>query len=160
MIYPKNLLTFVCILICLAGCRNRNPAGFAGDQIAFNKTKAAIGDAFSKGDVTAVLSLHHPDVVKYFGGKNIVTGRSGLKKQLTDLFNYARTEFVENNIESTIYNGDAIIETSIFSMRMIPKNGDSSRIIRGRSMVVYVRYKDSPTGWASLREMVQEAPGN
>jgi len=31
-------------------------------------------------------------------------------------------------------------------------------ISRGRAMVVYVRYKDSPTGWASIREMAQTAP--
>ncbi len=31
-------------------------------------------------------------------------------------------------------------------------------ISRGRAMVVYVRYKDSPTGWASIREMAQAAP--
>src|SRR5450631_3394413 len=99
MISPKNLLTIVCILICLVACRNSNTAGSVEDQIAFSNTKAAIRDAFAKGGVTAVLSLHHPDIVKYFGGKNIVTGRNGLKKQLTDMFNYARTEFVENNIE-------------------------------------------------------------
>jgi hypothetical protein len=71
------------------------------------------------------------------------------------MFSYAKTEFIENKIESTVFNGDAVIETCIFAMRAIPKNGDSTRIYRGRSMVVYVRFKDSPTGWVSLREMTQ-----
>jgi hypothetical protein len=30
-------------------------------------------------------------------------------------------------------------------------------LITGRSMVVYVRYPKSPTGWASIREIVQPA---
>ncbi len=148
------------ILICFFGmtaCSDRNGSGSPEDRESFDKTKALILEGFAKGDVKAVLALHHPDVVKYFGGKNIVTGTEGLRKQLTDLFSYAKTEFVENNIESTVFNGDAVIETSIFAIRSTPKNGDSSRVYRGRSMVVYVRYKDSPTGWASLREMTQGA---
>ena len=100
------------------------------------KTKALILEGFTKGDVKAVLALHHPNVVKYFGGKNIVTGTEGLRKQLTDMFNYAKTEFVENNIESTIFNGDAVIRDEYyFAMKFIPKNGDSTRVFRGRSMV-------------------------
>src|SRR5450432_1751971 len=144
------------LFICLTSCTTPDPAGSQEDRASFNKTKTAIMDGFARGDVEAVLALHHPEVVKYFGGKNIVTGREGLRKQLSNMFNYGKAEFIENDIESTVFNGDAVVETSIFGMRLIPKNGDSSRIFRGRSMVVYVRYKDSPTGWASIREMVQE----
>ena len=150
----KILFVFICFL-GMSACADRNGSGSPEDQETFEKTKALILEGFAKGDVNAVLAMHHPDVVKYFGGKNIVVGSEGLKKQLTDMFSYAKTEFIENNIESTVYNGDAVIETSIFAIRTIPKNGDSARIFRGRSMVVYVRYKDSPTGWASLREMTQ-----
>jgi ketosteroid isomerase-like protein len=145
------------VLFCFLGMSacDHNGSGSPEDRETFNKTKELIQEGFSKGDVKAVLALHHPDVVKYFGGKNIVTGTEGLRKQLTDMFSYGKTEFIENNIESTVFNGDAVVETSIFAMRLIPKNGDSTRVFRGRSMVVYVRYKDSPTGWASLREMTQ-----
>ena len=154
MIPAKILFVLFCFL-GMSACSDRNGSGSPEDRETFDKTKALILEGFTKGDVKAVLALHHPNVVKYFGGKNIVTGTEGLRKQLTDMFNYAKTEFVENNIESTIFNGDAVIETSIFAMKFIPKNGDSARVFRGRSMVVYVRYKDSPTGWASLREMTQ-----
>src|ERR1700754_1214078 len=151
----KNL--FIVIICCfgMSACSDRSVSGSPEERESFDKTKELILEGFSKGDVKAVLALHHPDVVKYFGGKNIVTGIEGLKKQLTDMFSYGKTEFIENNIESTVFNGDAVVETSIFAMRLIPKNGDSARVFRGRSMVVYVRYKDSPTGWASLREMTQ-----
>jgi len=154
MNYAKHLFIIICFL-GMSACSDRNGAGSPEDRETFNKTKELIQEGFAKGDVKAVLALHHPNVVKYFGGKNIVTGTEGLRKQLTDMFSYAKTEFIENNIESTVFNGDAVIETSIFAMRAIPKNGDSARVFRGRSMVVYVRYKDSPTGWASLREMTQ-----
>jgi hypothetical protein len=30
-------------------------------------------------------------------------------------------------------------------------------MFKGRAMVVSVRYKKSPTGWASIREMIQPA---
>jgi ketosteroid isomerase-like protein len=151
----KNLFILICFL-GMSACSDRNGSGSPEDRESFDKTKALILEGFAKGDVKAVLALHHPDVVKYFGGKNIVTGTEGLRKQLTDMFSYAKTEFIENNIESTVFNGDAVIETSIFAIRSIPKNGDSSRVFHGRSMVVYVRFKDSPTAWASLREMTQE----
>ena len=155
-----KIITCFIFLLLLGGCTSHDPAGSADDRSTFLKTKQAILDGFSKGDVAAVLALHHPDVVKYFGGKNVVNGREGLRKQLTDLFNYAKVEFVQNDIESTIFNGNTVIETSIYGIRLFPKNGDSTRVIHGRSMVVYIRYKDSPTDWASLREMTQEAPVN
>jgi ketosteroid isomerase-like protein len=96
------------ILICFLGmsaCADRDGSGSPEDRESFEKTRALVQEGFAKGDVDAVLALHHPDVVKYFGGKNIVTGREGLRKQLTDMFSYAKTEFIENNIESTVFNG-------------------------------------------------------
>jgi ketosteroid isomerase-like protein len=153
----KIIICFSLVFL-LAACTSRSSEGSAGDLHALRETTEAIGKGFAKGDVAAVLALHHPDVVKFFGGKNIVKGREGLKKQLTDLFNYANVEFIQNDIESTKFNGNSVIETSIYGIRLVPKNGVSTSIIHGRSMVVYVRYKDSPTGWASLREMTQDAP--
>ena len=154
-----KIILGISLLFLSGACTNPDKDGSADDFRALRATTEALGKGFAKGDVSAVLALHHPDIVKYFGGKNVVTGREGLKRQLTDLFNYANVEFIQNDIESTIFNGNSVIETSIFGIRLIPKNGDSSNVIHGRSMVVYVRYKDSPTGWASLREMTQEAPG-
>jgi hypothetical protein len=65
---------------------------------------------------------------------------------------------VQNDIESTVFKGNSVIETCLFGIKTIPKNGDSARVFHGRSMVVYVKYKESPTGWASLREMTQDGP--
>ncbi|HSZ34885.1 MAG TPA: nuclear transport factor 2 family protein [Puia sp.] len=154
----KHIFFIVSIVLGLNGCSTNNPNGSSEDQAAFRKTKEAIREGFAKGDVEAVLALHHPDVMKYFGGKNIVSGREGLRKQLTDIFKYAKVEFVQNDVETTVFNGDAVIETCLYGIKTTPKNGDSARIFYGRSMVVYVKYKESPTGWASIREMTQEGP--
>ncbi len=83
-----NPVRIFLILICILGmsaCSDRNGSGSPEDKESFEKTKALILEGFAKGDVKAVLALHHPDVVKYFGGKNIVTGIEGLRKQLTDM---------------------------------------------------------------------------
>ena len=132
--------------------------GTPEDREALKRTTAAIRDAFARGDIDAIVALHHPSVVKYFGGNNVMTGREELRKQLTSWLSKNRVEFVENTVESTVFNGETAIETSIFSIRSIPKDGDSASAVRGRSLVVYIKYPESPTGWASVREIAQEAP--
>jgi len=128
------------------------------DKIGLERTTKAIRDAFARGDVEAIVALHHPDVIKYFGGKNVVTGRAELRKGLIQTFRNVKMEFVANKIESTVFNGSTAIETSIFTFKVTPKGGGKPTISSGRSMVVYVKYKGSPTGWASIREMAQAAP--
>jgi len=136
----------------------RSLTGDSTDRKALQRTTAAIRDAFARGDVDAIVALHHPEVIKYFGGTNVVTGREDLRRQLTGWLSTTRVEFVENTIESTVFNGETAIETSIFSIRGIPKNGGKPSIGRGRAMVVYIKYPGSLTGWVSLREVAQEAP--
>lgn len=142
------------------GCQSPAPSlsGTPADRESLKKTTAAIRDAFARGDIETILALHHPEVVKYFGGKNVMTGREMMRKQLTGWLNANKVEFVENTIESTVSNGETAIETSIFEIRDVPKNGGPASTARGRSMVVYIKYPQSPTGWVSLREMTQEAP--
>ena len=130
----------------------------AEDRASLLKTTAAIRDAFARGDVEAIAALHDPAVVKYFGGANVVVGRESLKKGLGETFKNSRMEFIENQIESTLFHGDTAVETSIFSIRVIFKDGRAPIVSRGRAMVVYVKSISSPTGWASVREMAQAAP--
>lgn len=133
-------------------------SGTPADRESLKRTTAAIRDAFARGDIETILALHHPEVVKYFGGNNVMTGREMMRKQLTGWLRANKVEFVENTVESTVFNGETAIETSIFAIRDVPKNGNSATTARGRSMVVYIKYPQSPTGWVSLREMTQEAP--
>src|ERR1700744_706004 len=152
--------TIICLFAVLfttqiAAAQVQQPAA---DRASLARTTKAIRDAFARGDVEAIVRLHHPDVIKYFGGKNVVNGRAELRKGLIATFRNARMEFAGNTVESTLFNGPTAIETSIFTFRMIPKNGGKPTLSKGRSMVLYVKDKDSPTGWVSIREMAQAAP--
>lgn len=125
---------------------------------SLDSATATIRKAFERGDAEFIARLHSPNIEKYFGGTNVTIGREQLKKNLEDWFKNAKVEFIENTVESTVFNGETAIETVIFAFKTTPKNGGEPTIGRGRSMVVYIRDKDSPTGWLTLREMAQEAP--
>ena len=42
------------------------------------KNGEVIREAFSKGEIKAIMSLHHPDVIKALGYTNLLTGRNGV----------------------------------------------------------------------------------
>src|SRR6516225_5127129 len=125
---------------------------------SLEKTTATIRSAFEKGDATLVAQLHSPYVIKYFGGNNVVVGRDAVEKGAREWFQNSKVEFIENTIENTEFVGNIAIQTSIFSIKTTPKSGGEPSIGRGRSMVIYIQDKGSPTGWLTLREFVQEAP--
>jgi ketosteroid isomerase-like protein len=74
------------------------------------------------------------------------------------MFRNSKMEFVENRVESTLFEGDTAVETSIFAIKVTFKDGRPSSVSRGRAMVVYIKSPASPTGWVSIREMAQAAP--
>jgi ketosteroid isomerase-like protein len=154
----KASTCFILILAIFSGCSRCQNNDLAADKAALQKTKAAFASAFAHSDVKALVALHHPDIVKYFGGSNVITGRAELAKGLTAMFKTSRMELIQNQVESTAFNGNTIIETCIFAFRATPLNGGKPSIGRGRSMTVFIRYKDSPYGWVSIREMAQAAP--
>ena len=127
-------------------------------QQSLEKATAAIRRAFEKGDAALVAQLHSPDVIKYFGGNNVIVGRDAVEKGARAWFQNSKVEFIENIVENTEFIGKIAIQTSIFSIKTTPKDGGKSSIGRGRSMVIYIQDKSSPTGWLTLREFVQEAP--
>jgi len=125
---------------------------------SLEKATAVIRNAFEKGDATLVAKLHSPDVIKYFGGNNVVVGRHAVEKGAREWFQNSKVEFTENIVENTEFVGNIAIQTSIFSIKTTPKDGGKPSVGRGRSMVIYIQDKSSPTGWLTLREFVQEAP--
>jgi hypothetical protein len=125
---------------------------------SLDKATAAIRKAFENGDAVLVGQLHSPNVIKYFGGNNVIVGRDAVEKQAGDWFQSSKVEFIENTVENTVFVGNIAIQSVIFSIKTTPKNGGKSSIGRGRSMVIYIQDKTSPTGWLSLREIAQEAP--
>lgn len=132
--------------------------GSTADRQSLERTTQAIRDAFARGDVAAIVALHRPDVMKYFGGTNVVNGRQELEDGLIKTFGAVKMEFVDHRLESLVFLGDTAVETSLFTIRTTPKAGGNPTIARGRAMVVYVKSEDSPTGWQSVREMAQAAP--
>jgi len=154
----KSILHFLCFCLITVTAGAQNLAGSAADRESLDKATLAIRKAFAKGDAVSAAKLHHPDVVKYFGGKNVVTGRAELQNQLTNWFATTKVEFVENKVETTIFAGETAIQTVIFAIKSTPKKGGAPTIARGRAMVVYIKDKSSPTGWLSVREMAQAAP--
>ena len=154
----KLKLLLLPVVFLTADLNAQTSNGTEEEMKSLNKEIAALGEAFAKGDAAMVARLHHPDVVKYFGGNNVVKGRDAVQKGAEEWFKNSTVEFVENIVESTVFNGETAIQTCIFSIKTTPKNGGEPVISRGRSMVVYVKDKNSPTGWLSLREMAQSAP--
>lgn len=125
---------------------------------SLEKATSAIRTAFENGDAALVAQLHSPDVIKYFGGTNVIIGRDAVEKGAREWFQNSKVEFIENTVENTEFIGNIAIQTSIFSIKTTPKDGSKPSIGRGRSMVIYIQDKKSPTGWLTLREFVQEAP--
>ena len=125
---------------------------------SLERATAAIRSAFEKGDASLVGQLHSPNVIKYFGGNNVTIGRSAVEKGAREWFQNGKVEFIENSVENTEFFGNIAVQTVIFSIKTTPKNGGRPSIGRGRTMVIYIQDKSSPTGWLTVREIAQEAP--
>ena len=117
-----------------------------------------IREAFRNGDVEKIKSLHHPEVKKALAYNDIKNGREEVINGLIGLLDSYNLDFVENNVESILINGDIAIEQTQFVIQGTPKKEGDSFTFKGRTMVTYVRYNQSPTGWATIREIIQPAP--
>jgi len=111
----KIIAHLCCIVLLAIQAQAQNVSGTEEDRTSLKKATLAIRDAFAKGDAALVAKLHHPDIVKYFGGDNVVIGRAALEKGLRQWFQSSTVEFLENNIESTVFTGSTAIETCIFN---------------------------------------------
>ena len=76
---------------------------------------------------------------------------------LQSTFQQFHLDFVENQVESLLLEGNTAIEQTLFTIRGTPLQGGTPFLFKGRSMIVYIRYKESPTGWATIREIIQPA---
>lgn len=152
----KPIVYLLFIAFIFTGCSQ--PDQYANQKQSLDKATAMLRAAFARGDVPAIVAMHSKDVVKYFGGNNVITGRDGLTKQLTGMFRNNKVEFIENKVESTIFAGITATQTCLFTFKITPKAGGKPSFAHGRSMVIYAEDNSSPSGWLTLREMAQEAP--
>ncbi len=132
-------------------------SGTQAERDSLRNTSIAIRAAFSKGDVDRILAFHHPDVIKAVSYQSYQKGRETLRPGLKGTLDSYHLDFVENNTESLFINGGTAIEQTLFTIKGTPKGKGEPFIFKGRSMIVYVKYKQSPTGWATIREMIQPA---
>lgn len=154
----RTLLLLSIIVFFSANAHSQGMTDTTALKQSLEKATAAIRDAFEKGDAALVAQLHSPNVIKYFGGNNVIIGRDAIEKGAREWFQNTKVEFIENTIENTEFFGQMAIQTVIFTIRTTPKNGGKSSQGRGRSMVIYIQDKSSPTGWLTVREIAQEAP--
>jgi ketosteroid isomerase-like protein len=159
-----NLLRILAVLALITnGClgsetnTGSNNIGKDKDRDALQRTSVAIRAAFARSDVAGILEYHHPDVVKALAYNKFLNGREALRADLRETLSHVKLEWQENNVESLLIHGDAAVEMTTFEIKGTPKDGGQPFIFKGRAMVVYVRYAKSPTGWASIREVVQPA---
>lgn len=121
------------------------------------KNGEVIRKAFSEGDLEKIKSLHHPDVIKALGYNDLKVGRDAVIDGLVETLNNFHLEFVENDVESILIEDSIAIEQTKFAIKGTPKEGGEPFIFKGRTMVTYIRYPKSPTGWATIREIIQPA---
>ncbi|WP_222982488.1 nuclear transport factor 2 family protein [Flagellimonas meishanensis] len=121
------------------------------------KNGEIIRKAFADGNIEKIKSLHHPDVIKALGYNDLKIGRDEVIRGLKETLENFNLEFIKNDVESIFVNENIAIEQTKFSIRGIPKNGGEPFIFSGRTMVTYIRYDKSPTGWATIREIIQPA---
>jgi len=149
---PTALALFVLVGLARNACGSSDK-----DRSATEKTGEAIRAAFAKGDVTTAMEYHHPDAAKSLAFHKYLKGRDVVAADLRATPQQFTLEFVENQVESLMIEGDTAVEQTLFAIKGTPKGGGTPFMLRGRAMVVYMRYKKSPTGWASIREMIQPA---
>ena len=117
----------------------------------------AIREAFKNGDINKIRSLHHPEVTKALAFDDIKNGRDEVMDGLIGVLGAYDLEFIENNVESLLIRDDIAIEQTQFAIQGTPKKDGDPFLFRGRTMVTYIRYEQSPTGWATIREIIQPA---
>lgn len=148
--------------------KNGEPTGlfYEGSFVRFqNETTEAeilhhgevIRKAFSEGNLEKIKALHHPEVIKALSYNNVKTGRIEVVSNIEETLTNYNLEFVENEVESILIRGDIAIEQAKFSIRGTPKSSGEPFLFKGRTMVTYVRFEKSPTGWATIREIIQPA---
>jgi ketosteroid isomerase-like protein len=127
----KCIVWLICVVLLTTDVHAQISNGTDEEMRSLGKHITALLEAFAKGDAATVARLHHSGIVKYFEGNNVVTGRDALQKGAESWFKSATVEFVENTVESTVFNGETAIQTSIFSIKNTPKNGGKPDISRG-----------------------------
>lgn len=114
-----------------------------------------IREAFAKGDTETIKLLHHPEVTKALGYNDLKLNRDEVMDGIKNTLESYKLEFVKNEVENILILGETAIEQTKFTIKGTSKVGGQSFLFSGRTLVTYVKNKKSPTGWATIREIIQ-----
>ena len=154
----KSLSIFIISSFLFFSCSTtKNYVGTDKDRQALEQTSIGIRAAFAKGDVPTILSYHDNNISKALGYTHIINGKAELEKDLKNTLSHVRLKWLKNDVESLIFQGNTAIEVTVFNIEITPNDGGKPFISNGRAMIVYVRNSQSPSGWASIREVIQSA---
>lgn len=121
------------------------------------RTGELIRKAITDQDLATFRSFLHPDVIKAMEYDKVLIGQEAVTADMAATFKDYDLVIMENHIEHLLIQGDVAIEQSLFSIRVVPKDGGTPFVYKGRTMITYTRHIESPTGWATLREIIQSA---
>ena len=153
----KQAIQFILLWLCLCMISCQTPISEEAIKQEILAHGQTIREAFSAGELEKIKVLHHPNVEKALAYKDLKHGREEVMEGLEGTLANFQLDFVENDVESIFIQGDLAIEQTRFSIKGTPKDGGDSFIFKGRTLVTYIRYPDSPTGWATIREIIQPA---
>jgi ketosteroid isomerase-like protein len=155
--FPTPLIAFLAVVVFTSGCSGHKSVQSNTDRDALEMTSQGIRAAFATGDIAAIMAFHHPEVVKSLSYGNYLVGHQAVQQDIAATLQRFNLEWKENQVRSIFIQGDTAIELTDFVIQGTPKKQGEPFLFRGRAMIVYVRYKNSPTGWASIREIIQPA---
>lgn len=118
---------------------------------------ALIREAFANEDIEKIRYLHHPEVIKALGYEDLKIGREAVIQALDETLQNFKLAFIKNEVESLLIEGNIAIEQTKFSIQGTPKNGGDAFVFSGRTLVTYIKSEESPSGWATIREIIQPA---
>lgn len=148
------LLMIVGLPFCLEA---QSYLGAEKDRRSLQQTGDAIRAAFARGDVDGIMAYHHPDVIKATSTGPYLVGGAAVRAALAVTLAANTLSFTTSHVDNVFFQDDTAVEISTFEITGTPKHGGKPFVFKGRSMVVYVRSDKSPSGWASIRELIQPA---
>ncbi len=152
-----SLLLLLAMIGIPSGSQAQAYKGTEEDRRSLQRTGDEIRAAFARGDVDGIMAYHHPDVIKATSTGPYLVGAAAVRAGLVDTFAANSLSFTTSHVDNVFFQGDTAVETSTFAITGTPKGGGRPFVFKGRSMVVYIRSQRSPSGWASIRELIQPA---
>jgi ketosteroid isomerase-like protein len=153
-----SIVASLAVTVITSGCSaGHEYVGSNADRNSLEKTSEAIRAAFARNDIATIIAYHHPDVSKSLSYGNYLIGRDAVQGDIAATLQRFNLEWKENHVRSILIQGDTAVELTDFTIQGTPKKQGEPFLFRGRAMIVDVRYKNSPSGWASIREIIQPA---